>query len=72
MSKSLRLQLELDLHAITCPGVWFSNKAPVFVSVCFLGFHVRSKPFPAAFPLLFADKFVFEKTFAGAGSRLNP
>jgi hypothetical protein len=31
------------------------------------GFHVKTKPFPATFPLLFGDKFVMEKTFPGKG-----
>ena len=65
MSKSIRCQLEVDVHAVTCPGVWFPCKSPVYLSICFLGFHVRTKPFPANFPLLFNDKFVFEKTFPG-------
>ena len=65
MSKSMRLQLEVDVHAVTCPGVWFPCKSPVYLSICFLGFHVRTKPFPANFPLLFNDKFIFEKTFPG-------
>ena len=66
MSKSIRIQLEVDVHAVTCPGVWFPCKSPVYLSICFLGFHVRTKPFPANFPLLFNDKFVFEKTFPGS------
>lgn len=65
MAKSLRLQLEVDIHAVTCPGVWFNRKAPVFLSICFLGYHVKTKLFPPTFPLLFNDKFVFEKTFPG-------
>ena len=65
MSKSIRISVEVDVHSVTCPGVWFPCKSPVYLSICFLGFHVKTKPFPAAFPLLFGDKFVFEKTFPG-------
>ena len=65
MSKSMRIQLEVDIHAVTCPGVWFTRKGPVFLSICFLGYHVKTKPFPPNFPFLFGDKFVFEKTFPG-------
>ena len=73
MSKSMRIQIEVDVHAVTCPGVWFNCKSPVYLSICFLGFHVRTKPFPANFPLLFSDKFIFEKTFPGkAGSFFVP
>jgi len=68
MSKSLRIQLEVDVHAVTCPGVWFSRKGPVSLSLCFLGYHVRTKPFPPTFPFLFGDKFVFEKTFPGVST----
>nr|ACO14887.1 C9orf68 homolog [Caligus clemensi] len=68
MAKSLRLTLDMEIHAVTCPGVWFSHKGPIYLSVCFLGFHVRTKPFPPTFPLLFGDKFLFEKTFPGVSS----
>ncbi|XP_040569154.1 uncharacterized protein [Lepeophtheirus salmonis] len=68
MSKSLRLTLDMEIHAVSCPGVWFSHKGPIYLSVCFLGFHVRTKPFPPTFPLLFGDKFLFEKTFPGISS----
>ena len=61
----MRVSVEVDVHSVTCPGVWFPCKSPVYLSICFLGFHVKTKPFPAAFPLLFGDKFVFEKTFPG-------
>jgi len=37
----------------------------VHLSICFLGFHIKTKPFPATFPLLFGDKFILEKTFPG-------
>ena len=68
MAKSMRLQLEVDIHAVTCPGVWFSRKGPVFLNICFLGYHVKTKPFPPTFPFLFGDKFVFEKTFPGCST----
>ena len=42
-----------------------SRQGPISLSICFLGFHVKTKPFPPTFPLLFGDKFVFEKTFPG-------
>ena len=29
----------------------------VHLSVCFLGFHVKTKPFPPSFPLLFHDRY---------------
>ena len=72
MSKSIRVSVEVDVHSVTCPGVWFPCKSPVYMSICFLGFHVKTKPFPAAFPLLFGDKFVFEKTFPGKENVLSP
>jgi hypothetical protein len=33
------------------------NLVQVHLSICFLGFHVKTKPFPPSFPLLFHDKY---------------
>ena len=63
--------LEVDVHSVSCPGVWLSKKSPVFLSLCFLGYHVQTKPFPASFPLLFGDKFIFERTFTGENKSVH-
>ena len=54
--KALKLRAEVEVHSVSCPGVFFACKGPVHLSICFLGFHVKTKPFPPSFPLLFHDK----------------
>ena len=54
--KALKLRAEVEIHSVSCPGVFFPCKGPVHLSICFLGFHVKTKPFPPSFPLLFHDR----------------
>ena len=54
--KALKLRAEVEIHSVSCPGVFFACKGPVHLSICFLGFHVKTKPFPPSFPLLFHDR----------------
>ncbi|NXJ76680.1 SPAT6 protein, partial [Trogon melanurus] len=52
------------LLQITCPGVLLKDKEELYLSVSVLGQHKKSQCLPAAFPLFFQEKLVFEKTFA--------
>ncbi|NXC46875.1 SPAT6 protein, partial [Penelope pileata] len=52
------------LLQITCPGVLLKDKEELYLSVSILGQYKRTRCIPAAFPLLFQEKLVFEKTFA--------
>ncbi|NXK80158.1 SPAT6 protein, partial [Amazona guildingii] len=49
---------------ITCPGVLLKDKGELYLSVSVLGQHKKTQCVPAAFPLFFQEKLVFEKTFA--------
>ncbi|KAI6064006.1 Spermatogenesis-associated protein 6 isoform X2 [Aix galericulata] len=49
---------------ITCPGVQLKDKEELYLSVSLLGQYKKTRCVPAAFPLLFQEKIVFEKTFA--------
>ncbi|KAG8225307.1 hypothetical protein J437_LFUL001921, partial [Ladona fulva] len=60
-TKGFKLTVELDLHAVTCPGVWLCPSGKVFVKMKVLGFSAKTKCLPPMFPLLFHEKFVFEK-----------
>ncbi|NXE21843.1 SPAT6 protein, partial [Ardeotis kori] len=52
------------LLQITCPGVLLKDKEELYLSVSVLGQYKKTQCVPAAFPLLFQEKLVFEKTFA--------
>ncbi|NXY20935.1 SPAT6 protein, partial [Atrichornis clamosus] len=51
------------LLQITCPGVLLKDKQELYLSVFVLGQYKKTQCVPAAFPLLFQEKLVFEKTF---------
>lgn len=62
--KVLRCVLQLEIRSITCPGVLLKDKEELYLSVSILGQYKKTRCVPAAFPLLFQEKLVFEKTFA--------
>ncbi|XP_062920384.1 spermatogenesis-associated protein 6 isoform X2 [Mobula hypostoma] len=67
--KVLKLTVHLKIQAVTCPGVYLSEKDDVYVSVCMLGKFQKTKFLPSVFPLTFNDKMKFEKSFPEA---MNP
>uniref|UniRef100_A0A8B9NDD3 Spermatogenesis associated 6 n=1 Tax=Accipiter nisus TaxID=211598 RepID=A0A8B9NDD3_9AVES len=62
--KALLCVLQLDVRSITCPGVLLKDKEELYLSVSVLGQYKKTQCVPAAFPLLFQEKLVFEKAFA--------
>ncbi|KFQ22878.1 Spermatogenesis-associated protein 6, partial [Mesitornis unicolor] len=52
------------LLQITCPGVLLKDKEELYLSVFILGQYQKTQCVPAAFPLSFREKLVFEKAFA--------
>ncbi|XP_040421348.1 spermatogenesis-associated protein 6 isoform X3 [Cygnus olor] len=62
--RALRCVLRLEIRAITCPGVQLKDKEELYLSVSLLGQYKKTRCVPAAFPLFFQEKLVFEKTFA--------
>ncbi|NWX48275.1 SPAT6 protein, partial [Steatornis caripensis] len=52
------------LLQITCPGVLLKDKEELYLSVSVLGQYKKTRCVPAAFPLFFQEKLVFEKVFA--------
>ncbi|NXJ88539.1 SPAT6 protein, partial [Corythaixoides concolor] len=51
------------LFQITCPGVLLKDKAELYLSVSVLGQCKKTQCVPAAFPLFFQEKLVFEKAY---------
>ncbi|KGL83047.1 Spermatogenesis-associated protein 6, partial [Tinamus guttatus] len=56
--------MNVFLFQITCPGVLLKDKEELYLSVSVLGQYKKTRCVPAAFPLLFEEKLVFEKVFA--------
>ncbi|XP_043917036.1 spermatogenesis associated 6-like protein isoform X2 [Protopterus annectens] len=64
--KALKVVTELEIHAITCPGVFLPEKDDVYVAVCIFGQYRKSRCLAPVFPLLFHEKMRFEKVFPEA------
>ncbi|PKU46291.1 spermatogenesis-associated protein hypothetical protein [Limosa lapponica baueri] len=57
-------RLAISKRQITCPGVLLKDKEELYLSVTVLGQYKKTQCVPAAFPLFFQEKLVFEKAFA--------
>ncbi|NXD77283.1 SPAT6 protein, partial [Halcyon senegalensis] len=55
--------MNMLLLQITCPGVLLKDKEELYLSVSVLGQYKKTQCVPAAFPLFFQEKLVFEKAF---------
>lgn len=66
--RGFRVRIEFDLHAITCPGVWLCPNGKVALRLNTLSSHIESHRIAPIFPLLFHDKFTFEKVFAATAT----
>ncbi|XP_071444427.1 spermatogenesis-associated protein 6 isoform X2 [Hetaerina americana] len=60
-TKGFKVVIVLDIHAVTCPGVWLCPNGKVRLKTNILGFSSKTKCLPPIFPLLFHEQFVFEK-----------
>ncbi|KAG8455190.1 hypothetical protein GDO86_001402, partial [Hymenochirus boettgeri] len=59
----LKVVVELQIHAVTCPGVFLPEKDDIFLNISILGQQKETGCLPAIFPLLFHEKMRFEKVF---------
>ncbi|XP_076640472.1 uncharacterized protein LOC143352098 isoform X2 [Colletes latitarsis] len=57
------VKVQLDLHAITCPGVWLCPNGNAALRITSLGSTLQSHRVSPIFPLLFHNEFNFKKTF---------
>ncbi|XP_051154643.1 uncharacterized protein LOC127277507 isoform X2 [Leptopilina boulardi] len=62
------IKVEIDLHAITCPGVWLCPNGKVALRINTLKSSIESHRISPIFPLLFHDKFTFKMVFRGVTS----
>lgn len=62
--RAFRVKVHLDVHAVTCPGVWLCPNGKVTLRINALDSRAESHGTSPIFPLLFHDKFTFDKIFA--------
>ncbi|XP_024869275.1 spermatogenesis-associated protein 6 [Temnothorax curvispinosus] len=61
--RAFRVKVQLDVHAVTCPGVWLCPNGKVALQINILDSCAESDRISPIFPLLFHDKFTFSKIF---------
>ncbi|XP_067886347.1 spermatogenesis associated 6-like protein isoform X2 [Heterodontus francisci] len=61
--KVLKCVIQLEIHAVTCPGVILPRKDDVYISICVLGQYWKTKCVMPVFPLLIHERLQFEKVF---------
>ncbi|XP_014483271.1 PREDICTED: uncharacterized protein LOC106748869 [Dinoponera quadriceps] len=57
------VKIHLDIHAVTCPGVWLCPNGKVALRIDILNSCAESRRISPIFPLLFHDRFAFSKVF---------
>ncbi|XP_037032041.1 uncharacterized protein LOC119071280 [Bradysia coprophila] len=69
MSTARHIKIELEIHAITCPGVWLcQNNGDVELSIAALGYTFSGKPQKPRFPLCYHEKFTMDGYFSDVNS----
>ncbi|XP_051951082.1 spermatogenesis-associated protein 6 [Xyrauchen texanus] len=63
--KALKCTVEMEIQAITCPGVALLSQEDIYLSVRIMGQYQKSKCVPPVFPLVLHEQIVFVKTFVG-------
>lgn len=64
--KALKINVTLKLHAVSCPGVRLYSNNEVYMSICLFGHYRRTRLAEPVFPILFQQRFKFEKIFYSA------
>nr|XP_010344483.1 spermatogenesis associated 6-like protein isoform X4 [Saimiri boliviensis boliviensis] len=62
----LEVVVELQIRAISCPGVFLPGKQDVYLGVYLLNQYLETNSFPSAFPIMIQQSMRFEKVFENA------
>ncbi|XP_042636620.1 spermatogenesis associated 6-like protein [Orycteropus afer afer] len=62
----LEVVVELQIRAISCPGVFLPSKQDVYLGVYFLNQYLETNCFPPVFPIMIHRNMRFEKVFENA------
>ncbi|KAJ8666842.1 hypothetical protein QAD02_008504 [Eretmocerus hayati] len=71
VGRAFSVRVDLDVHAITCPGVWLCTKGKVALQIHIFDSCVATRRLTPVFPLLYHDKFTFKKVFFGVTTLAN-
>lgn len=62
----LEVVVELQIRAISCPGVFLPYKEGVYLGVYLLNQYLETNCFPSVFPIAIQQNMIFEKVFENA------
>ncbi|XP_006881427.1 PREDICTED: spermatogenesis associated 6-like protein [Elephantulus edwardii] len=62
----LEVVVELQIRAVSCPGVFLPSKRGVYLGVYFLNQYLETDCFPPVFPIVIHQNMKFEKVFENA------
>ncbi|KAB1280458.1 Spermatogenesis associated 6-like protein [Camelus dromedarius] len=62
----LEVVVELQIRAISCPGVFLPGKQDVYLGVYLLNQYLKTDNFPSVFPIMIQRSMMFEKVFENA------
>ncbi|XP_054514623.1 spermatogenesis associated 6-like protein isoform X2 [Pan troglodytes] len=62
----LEVVVELQIRAISCPGVFLPGKQDVYLGVYLMNQYLETNSFPSAFPIMIQESMRFEKVFESA------
>lgn len=65
--KAFLVQVELNVHAVTCPGVWLCPNGKISLQIHMLGSNIQTHCIEPIFPIVFDEKFVFSRSFYDVG-----
>ncbi|CAD7081399.1 unnamed protein product [Hermetia illucens] len=63
MRNRLHIKVDLELHSISCPGVWLCPSGYVEITLKTLGYFFKTGPMEPKFPLLAHESFAMEGFF---------
>ncbi|CAL1536549.1 unnamed protein product [Lymnaea stagnalis] len=61
--RALRCIVDLQIQAVSAPGVWLPSKEDVYLSVSLFNQYRNTRLLTSIFPLLVHERFQFEKTY---------
>ncbi|XP_001599111.2 uncharacterized protein LOC100113792 [Nasonia vitripennis] len=63
VGRAFSVKIDLDLHAVTCPGVWLCPNGKVALQINIFDSCIATHRLTPIFPLLYHNKFTFKKIF---------
>lgn len=61
--KALRIVADINIHTVTCPGVWLPHKEQVYLCLRLFGQYRCTQLTEPIFPLVLNESFTFDKIF---------